>query len=111
MIKIISLLKRKEGMTHEAFVEHWEKVHGPMLRKIPEVRRYVQSHIVTERPSPVGLIEGEIDGIVELWYDDVETLERVWASPAVKEIAEDTHHFIGAIKSFIVEEKTIIPES
>jgi uncharacterized protein (TIGR02118 family) len=109
MIKIISLLRRKEGMTHEEFVHHWENVHGPLLRRLPEVRRYVQSHIVVERPSPVSAIDGEIDGIVELWYDDVETLERVWASSAVKEIAEDTRHFIGAIKSFIVDEKTIIP--
>lgn len=109
MIKIISLLRRKEGMTHEEFVHHWENVHGPMLKHIPEVRRYVQSHIVTERHTPVGAIDGEIDGIVELWYDDVETLDRVWASSAVTEIAEDTRHFIGAIKSFIVDEKTIIP--
>ncbi|HTK34045.1 MAG TPA: EthD domain-containing protein [Caulobacteraceae bacterium] len=108
MIKIISLLRRKDGMTHEAFVRHWEHVHAPMLRNLPEVRRYVQSHIVTERPTPLGAIDGEIDGIVELWFDDLEAFERSWRSPANKAVVEDSHTFIGAIKSFIVDEKTII---
>jgi uncharacterized protein (TIGR02118 family) len=109
MIKIITLLRRKDGMTHEEFVRHWEEVHAPMLREIPEIRRYVQSHIVSERPSPVATIEGEVDGIVELWYDDLETLARVWASPAVSALAEDTRRFIGAMKSFIIDEKVLIP--
>jgi uncharacterized protein (TIGR02118 family) len=109
VIKIISLLRRKEGLTHAQFVEHWEKVHAPLLRRNPAIRRYVQSHIVSERPTPLGAIEGEIDGIVELWFDDIEAFQASWASPINKVIVEDSETFIGAIKSFIVDERTIIP--
>ena len=36
MIKSLSLLTRKPGMTHEQFVKHWLEVHGPLARKVPE---------------------------------------------------------------------------
>ncbi len=109
MIKIISLLRRKDGMSHEQFVQHWAEVHGPLLQQNPAVRRYVQSHIVSERPTPRGAIEGEIDGIVELWFDDYEAFERSWKSPINQLIIADSETFIGAMKSFIVEDKIVIP--
>ena len=39
MIKSLSLLTRKPGMTHEQFVKHWRQVHGPLARKVPGLRR------------------------------------------------------------------------
>jgi len=46
---------------------------------------------------------------VQLWYDDIETCERVWQSPAIQPVIEDSKSFIGAIKSFYIDEKTILP--
>ena len=51
----------------------------------------------------------EIDGIAELWYDDQQALARAAASPEMKRLTDDGALFIGRIKSFIVEEKQIIP--
>ena len=48
MIKMVSLLVRKDGMTHEQFMKHWVEVHGPLALKVPGLRRYVQSHIAEE---------------------------------------------------------------
>ena len=52
MIKSISLLTRKDGMTHEQFVDHWVRIHAPLAHAVPELRRYVQAHIVEERRRP-----------------------------------------------------------
>jgi uncharacterized protein (TIGR02118 family) len=49
VIKSISLLTRKEGMTHDQFVRHWVEVHALLARAVPGLRRYVESHIVEER--------------------------------------------------------------
>jgi uncharacterized protein (TIGR02118 family) len=49
VIKSISLLTRKAGLTHEQFVKHWVEVHAPLAHAVPGLRRYVQSHIVEER--------------------------------------------------------------
>jgi uncharacterized protein (TIGR02118 family) len=52
MIKSLSLLVRKEGLTRAQFVEHWVDVHAPLAHKVPGVRHYVQSHILEERRRP-----------------------------------------------------------
>ena len=111
MIKSISLLVRKAGMTHEQFVKHWLEIHGPLALKVSGIRRYVQSHIVDERRRPdIPAIGVEIDGIAELWYDDRDAMERANASPEAERLHADGALFIGRIKSFITEEKVIIPQ-
>src|ERR1700756_1130793 len=52
----------------------------------------------------------EIDGIAELWYDNRAAMERANASPEAKALHADGALFIGRIKSFITEEKVIIPQ-
>jgi uncharacterized protein (TIGR02118 family) len=110
MIKSIGLLTRKEGLSHEDFVEHWLEVHAPLAHAVPGVRRYVQSHILEERTRPdIPTTDVDIDGIAELWYDDRVAMERANASPEANRLHADGALFIGRIKSFVVEEKVIIP--
>ena len=112
MIKSIGLLTRKDGLTHEEFVAHWVKVHAPLAHAVPGVRRYVQSHIVAERTRPdIPATDVDIDGIAELWYDDRAAMERSNATPEARRLHADGALFIGRIKSFVVEEKVIIPVS
>jgi uncharacterized protein (TIGR02118 family) len=110
MIKVVGLLTRRPEITHEQFVEHWLEIHGPLARVVPGVRRYVQSHIVGTRTRPdIPETDVEVDGIAELWYDDQEALARAAATPEMKRLTDDGAVFIGRIKSYIVEEKQIIP--
>ena len=110
MIKSVGLLTRKEGLSHEDFVKHWFEIHAPLAHAVPGVRRYVQSHIVEERTRPdIPSTDVRIDGIAELWYDDRAAMERANASPEAKRLHADGALFIGRIKSFITEEKVIIP--
>ena len=110
MIKSVGLLTRKDGITHEDFVKHWYEIHAPLAHAVPGVRRYVQSHIVAERTRPdIPATDIAIDGIAELWYDDREAMERANATPEAKRLHADGALFIGRIKSFVVEEKIIIP--
>ena len=110
MIKSISLLTRKAGMTHEQFVRHWVDIHAPLAHAVPGLRRYVQSHIVEERGRPdIPALDVEIDGIAELWYDDRESMARAMASAESKALHADGALFIGRIKTFTVEERVIVP--
>jgi uncharacterized protein (TIGR02118 family) len=112
VIKSISLLTRKAGLTHEEFVRHWLEIHAPLAHAVPGVRRYLQSHIIGERTRPdIPTTEVEVDGIAELWFDDRAAMERSNASPEAKRLHADGALFIGRIKTFIVEEKVIIPTS
>jgi uncharacterized protein (TIGR02118 family) len=108
MIKSVSLLVRKPGMTHEQFMKHWVEIHAPLALQVPGLRRYVQSHIVEDRRRPdVPPLDVEIDGIAELWYDDRESLARALASPEGKALYADGALFIGRIRTYTVEEKVI----
>jgi len=110
MIKALGLLTRKPHLTHEEFVKHWYETHGPLARAVPGVRRYVQSHIVGTRTRPdIPETAVDVDGIAELWYDDIESMKRAGATPEMKRLTDDGALFIGRIKSYVIDEKQIIP--
>jgi uncharacterized protein (TIGR02118 family) len=108
MIKSIVVAYRKAGMTREEYNKYWLEKHAPLAaRLIPGVRRYVQNHLVT---IPGREYEG--DGIVEMWYDDIEAWQKsikYIRSPEAKVLAEDAANFcdLRSGKSWIVEEHII----
>ena len=110
MIKVLGLLTRRPELTHAQFVKHWLEIHGPLALAVPGVRRYVQSHIVGTRTRPdIPETDVEIDGIAELWYDDEAALHRAAASVEMKRLTDDGALIIGRIKTYIIEERQIIP--
>ena len=112
VIKSLSLLTRRPELSHEAFVRHWIEIHAPLAHAVPGVRRYVQNHIEGERTrADIPTTEVAVDGIAELWYDDQAAMDRANASPEAKRLHDDGALFIGGIKTFIIEEKVIIPIS
>jgi len=109
MIKSLSLLTRKDGLSHEAFIEHWVNVHAPMVRAVPEVRRYVLSFISSQPArADVPTLDVDVDCIAELWYDDVASMERAAKSAAMLRVRADGASYLGRIKTFIMEEKVVI---
>jgi uncharacterized protein (TIGR02118 family) len=108
MIKSIVVAYRKAGMNREEYNKYWLEKHAPLAaRLIPGVRRYVQNHLVT-----IPGMEYEGDGIVEMWYDDIEAWQKsikYIRSPEAKVLAEDAANFcdLRSGKSWIVEEHVI----
>ena len=105
MIKAVSFFKRKAGMPVEEFQAYWLGTHPTAVVRLPGVRRYVQSHTLL-----AGYRKGEpiYDGIAELWFDDRPSMARALASPQMAALHADGALFIGANKTFVVEEKVII---
>lgn len=111
MIKTVSLLVRKEGSSHDAFVKHWRDIHGPLAYACPGVSRYTQTEVKSSsfRTDGVGALDVAVDGIAELWFEDQAALDLFSASPATRRLREDGTLFIGRQISFTTEEKVIIP--
>ena len=82
MIKMIFCLKRRPDLTREEFQRYWREEHAPLVKRHAAslgVRRYVQSHTVSEAPlamvSEVRASAGrDFDGVAELWWDNVDSL-------------------------------------
>jgi uncharacterized protein (TIGR02118 family) len=108
MIKSISLAYRKPGMTREEFSRYWREQHASLAANmIPGLRKYVQNHFIT-----VPGREYEGDGIVEMWYDDVEAFEKSLAylqTDAGRKLAADGEKFSEMRRGFlwVVEEHVI----
>jgi uncharacterized protein (TIGR02118 family) len=109
MIKTVGLLTRKDGWTHDQFMKHWVDVHAPLAHAVPGLRRYVQNHLRgTRTRADIPETALDIDGIAELWFDDQAALEAAARTPEMKALHADGAKFIGRIKSYVVEEMTVI---
>jgi uncharacterized protein (TIGR02118 family) len=101
MIKRITLIYRREGMSVEEFRRHWLQVHGPLAARTPGLRRYVQHHVVESR-TRTNLLRP--DGIAELWFDTAEDEQRFFDSELGRLQREDGRNFVGFSTAFVVEE-------
>ena len=102
MFKRMTLLRRRTGDTAAAFQAHWSSVHSTFVLELPGIRRYVQNDVI-RRPSRV-----LCDGIVELWFDDTESLNAAFASPRGVTLMTHAREFIAEITTFLVERHVIV---
>jgi uncharacterized protein (TIGR02118 family) len=72
VIKTVAFLKRKPGMTQEAFERYYETCHAPLILSIaPQVCDYRRNFLRTEGAIVVpGLPAPDFDVVTELWYPD-----------------------------------------
>ncbi|MBW4577614.1 MAG: EthD family reductase [Aphanothece sp. CMT-3BRIN-NPC111] len=107
MVKIFAMVKRKAGMPLEEFRKYSLEVHGPKNLKLPGLRRYIQGHV---RDSYYAIGESLLDCVSQLWFDDVEALEKALNSPEGKEAEQDLANFIEPkyAYTFVADEHWII---
>ncbi|PSQ18229.1 EthD family reductase [Halobacteriales archaeon QS_8_69_26] len=67
MYRHAAFLVRKDGMTHEEFVDYWQNNHTPIAREIEGVVRYTTT-------VPLDSEAAEFDGIADLYFEDLEAL-------------------------------------
>jgi len=118
MIKRITVITRKPGMSRDDFADYWTNVHAPLLASHPAVKRLVIN--VTEaftrfsvrNADPADPLRSAIltqipDGFVELWFDNADEMNAMYASDFSKRLIADAENFVGAIATFIVDEREI----
>ncbi len=110
MVKLIYCITKKAGLSDEEFFRYWENIHGPIGARIPRVRRLVQSHRVSVPGDQRG---PDYDGMVELWFDDVEALLAARQSAEWKASSEDEANFLDRkrVAYFVSEEHIILDKT
>jgi uncharacterized protein (TIGR02118 family) len=110
MIKTIALAHKKIDLTRGEYNKYWLEKHGPIAAKlIPHVKRYVQNHFI-EVPG----LTYEGDGIVEMWYDDLEAWQKSrQAIFSNQELAKDAANFVQMRSGgfWVVEEHVILDKT
>lgn len=102
MLKVISLLKRKEGMSYEAFRKWALEEHPPLGRQLPGMRAYRMSVVREDNPDL------PYDAVSEFWFDDDEARQAAFATPEGKAAAEDAAAHCASRTHLLTDEKIII---
>jgi len=95
-VKILLCLKRKEGMTHQAFADYWTGHHAKLVVEHgAHLARYVQN-VVDGRFSKAG---EEYDGFAELHFATEDDFAKQFAShgSGANPVQEDTANFVGGM--------------
>ncbi len=106
MIKMVAMVKKKEGMETGEFVRYWIEVHAPLEAKWPGLKRYVISPAI----GAPGGGEPEYDGVAELWFEDEQAMNKALASPERQVSREDFLKFVGGATMMVTEEHVIVEE-
>ena len=107
MVKVLTFIKRKPGMSVEDFQQYWLTRHPAVVTRLPGVRRYVQSHAL---PSSYRKGEPPWDGIAEVWADDTDALRAMTRSAANADVQADEAQFIdrGTMGLIVTEDHAVI---
>jgi uncharacterized protein (TIGR02118 family) len=122
MIKVVFCLRRKQGLTPEAFHRYWRQTHAPLVEAAAPLMgacRYVQVRTVD---SPANEVlrkprggPNPFDGIAEMWWEDETAFNNSLATPEARRasagLIADEANFIDLASSpaWIAIEDDVIP--
>ena len=86
LVKVIAVTSKLPGLTLDQFFVRWHDDHGPLVARVPGLRRYVQNHAIPEAYAERGQTH---DGWSELWFDDLDALHRATATPEWRAVQDD----------------------
>jgi len=107
MLKFMVVLYRRPDLPVAEFLQHLQRVHAPLAKALPGLKRYKQNHVV---PDPKRNHPGW-DAIVELYFENRDSMEAAWASPQGAASDADLPQFADLTRTTwsVVEELTLLP--
>jgi len=105
MIRRVSFIRRKAGLSPQQFHAHWTGRHARIVRELPGLRGLRFSRVDRCAPEAAAW-----DGVGETWFDSIADADRAFASePFRAMLIEDRAKFIGDAHSCYVEEPAGAP--
>lgn len=102
MLKVFSLIKRRDDMTLDEFREWILERHAPMGRSLPGLREYHVS-VVEEDDSSL-----PYHAVTELYFDDAEAFKAAFASEAGAAAGADVAAHAGDRVRLLTRETDVI---
>lgn len=90
MIKTQVLVRRRPGMTREAFADYWLSVHVPITARIAGIARQTISIVRDDFQRA----DTPWDGLANAWWDDADALAAARTSDAFQAMIEDEANFV-----------------
>ena len=104
MIIRSGLIRNRDGVDFVAFSEHWRRVHGPLALRVEAMRAYRQNHILARLAASESSRLHRVDGISQLWFDNVESMRVAMESAEQRACIEDIREFLSDVTILIQQE-------
>jgi uncharacterized protein (TIGR02118 family) len=106
MFKLMVFVAKRDGMTMEAFVDHYETRHVPLIARVaPAPAAYRRIYLTRDAPLGRGVAGVDFDAMTELWFADKAAYRDWMAAISVDEVAQDEARFMdrARTRAFVVE--------
>ena len=97
MIIRSGLIRKRDHVDFTQFSEHWRHLHGPLALQVASMRAYRQNHILARRPSPHAALLHSVDGISQLWFDDIDSMLVAMDSAEQRTCVGDLRLFLDRV--------------
>jgi uncharacterized protein (TIGR02118 family) len=97
MILRSGLIQNLPHVNQNVFAKHWREVHGPLAARLPNLKGYVQNHIVERGPVRLDGLMHRIDGISQLWFDSLELMTEAMSSSEQEACVHDIMSFLDRV--------------
>lgn len=110
MVKLTCLVRRKPGMSPEAFHAYWRERHGPLVvstRHGSHVLRYEQHHRPLDDYGPED--DGGYDGVTEQWYASMADYRASLGEDDFPTVWADLAEFLDVDRlAFVLTEEPVV---
>ena len=112
LIKRMSFLGRKDGVSAAVFQDEWWQMHSALVKTMTGYAGYNQNLVIDR------IVDGEsvpfeelpIEGVVEFWFENMKAFDECYGTPAFKRTGAHGAEFIDNITTYLVEAKPIAME-
>ena len=105
-VKNVELIHHRPDLAIDAFQRYWREVHGPIAAKIPQIRRYVQSHV--RASAYAGGRTPAYDGFAITWFDDTAAMRAAATTDEYRKTRADEPNFLAGDLPFIITREIVI---
>lgn len=103
MIKLLAVVKRRDEMSRDDLLRHWEHIHAPGVAERVQPNRYTLTFF--ERRLDGG--ESPYDGMASLWFDSLEHWQRA-SAPRPDAPSDGFADFLVADETFFLLTSEIV---
>ena len=112
LIKRMSFLGRKDGVSAAVFQDEWWQMHSALVKTMTGYAGYNQNLVIDRivDGESVPFEEHPIEGVVEFWFENMKAFDECYGTPAFKRTGAHGAEFIDNITTYLVEAKPIAME-
>jgi len=105
LVKRMSFISRAPGVSAQQFQDEWWGPLSETMRAVPDYLGYAQNLVIDR------LIDGQhvpyekvpVDGMVEFWFKDMDSLQKCFASEEFKKTSEIGGRILGSVTTYLCE--------